>query len=151
MQQHTTERPKQNEQRERNDRRQNHSMWNSLRFYGRREGARRWGEGQDTYVDRPRRRVTTLVYIITICSILDALLTLLYIERGGSEANPVMNLAINYGNATFVGIKMALTVLGVSFLALHQNFRSGLLSLYAMAGVYLLLLVYHGILWLGEL
>ncbi len=84
------------EQRERTDRRKQMTLWGSLRFYGRRQSARREGEGEDTYVDQPAQRVTLLVYVILGSSVLDALLTLLYIERGG-EANPIMAIAINSG------------------------------------------------------
>ena len=141
-----------NERREqRLERRSQPTLLGSLRFHGRRQGARRLGEGYDTYVDRPTRRVVLLVGIITGCSILDALLTLLYIERGGGEANPVMALAIDSSLTAFVGLKMLLTFFGVSLLALHQNFRLGLRGLHVMTIIYLSLLVYHGFLWLEEL
>lgn len=137
--------------RQRYDRRSWNSVWESLRFHGRRRGARRFGEGEDTYVDQPTRRVIILSCVIMGCSILDALLTLLYIERGGSEANPAMALAIDYGLGMFVGIKMVMTIFGVCTLALHQNFRLGLRGLYGMAILYAILLIYHGFIWLGEL
>ena len=131
------------------DRRQRPTTWwTSLRFHGRRHGARRSGEGHNTYVDRPRRRVTVLVCIITVFSVLDALFTLLYINRGGGEANPVMVFAIQLGPTMFLLIKMGLTGLGVTILALHQNFRAGLRGLYGISCLYLLLLGYHGVLWL---
>jgi hypothetical protein len=91
-----------------------------------------------------------MVWIITACSILDALFTLLYLERGGNEANPLMALALNLGVTTFVGLKMGLTGIGTVLLALHQNFRLGLRGLYGIVLIYLFLLVYHGFLWLGE-
>lgn len=131
------------------DRRQRPSTWwTSLRFHGRRRGARRAGEGHNTYVDRPTRRVTVLVYLITMFSVLDALFTLLYVNRGGGEANPLMDFAIQLGPTTFLLIKMGLTVLGVTMLALHQNFRAGLRGLYGISCLYILLLGYHGVLWL---
>lgn len=139
------------ERRERHDRRQRNNAWASFRFSGQRQRSRRNGEGEDTYVDHPARRVIILACVIIACSILDALLTLLHIERGGGEANPVMAVAIDFGMTAFVGLKMALTTLGIGLLALHQNFRLGLRGLYGMTLIYLALLVYHGIIWLGEL
>lgn len=124
--------------------------WTNLRWRGRRHGARRAGEGHNTYVDHTHRRVILMVCLITVCSILDALFTLLYIERGGVEANPLMARAIGLGTGTFVGLKMGLTGIGTVLLALHQNFRLGLRGLYAIALIYLILLAYHGFLWLGE-
>ena len=136
------------EQRQGEERRQPTSIWSILRLGGQRKVARREGEGEETYVDRPARRVTLLVSIILSSSILDACLTLRYIELGGGEANPVMAVAIHSGDAWFLTLKMALTVIGVILLAIHQNFRLGLRGLYAMASVYLALLVYHGVLLL---
>ncbi len=146
--QHTQPYP---EQRQRTDRRKGNTLWGSLRFYGRRQGARRTGEGQDIYVDQPARRVTMLVTVILACSILDALLTLLYIQRGGGEANPIMAVAIDSGMTSFVAIKMLLTAFGVVMLAIHQNFRLGSQGLYGMAVIYIALLLYHGILWTDQL
>ncbi len=137
------------DRRSQHDRRQRPSTWwTSLRFHGRRRGARRTGEGHNTYVDRPTRRVTVLVCIITVFSVLDALFTLLYINRGGGEANPLMDFAIQFGPTTFLLTKMGLTVFGVTILALHQNFRAGLRGLYGISCLYVLLLGYHGVLWL---
>jgi hypothetical protein len=138
-------------QRQQPDRRKAPTIWGSLRFGGRRQGARREGEGEDTYVDQPARHVTLLVGVILGCSILDALLTLLYIEQGGSEANPLMAVAIDSGEVWFVAFKMLLTVIGAVMLAIHQNFRMGLRGLYSMAVLYIALLFYHGILWLEHL
>ena len=136
------------EQRQGDERRQPTSIWSILRLGGQREIARREGEGEETYVDRPARRVTLLVSIILSSSILDACLTLRYIELGGGEANPIMAVAINSGEAWFVALKMALTVIGVILLAIHQNFRLGLRGLYAMGAIYIALLFYHGVLLL---
>ena len=122
-----------------------------FRLGGRRQAARREGEGEDAYVDQPALRVTVMVYLILGASIIDALLTLLYMERGGGEANPIMAVAINWGHAWFVSLKMALTIVGAIMLAIHQNFRLGLRGLYGMAVVYLCLLAYHGALWLDQL
>jgi len=142
--------PADSERRKRHDRRQCNTVWASFRFSGRRQEARRYGEGENTYIDRPARHVIILAYMIISCSIFDALLTLLYIERGGGEANPVMAAAIDFSTTAFVGLKMALTIFGIALLAVHQNFRLGLRGLYAMTLIYLVLLAYHGLIWLGE-
>jgi hypothetical protein len=88
------------------------------------------------------------VFIITVFSVLDALFTLLYINRGGGEANPLMDFALQLGPTMFLLIKMGLTGIGVTILALHQNFRAGLRGLYGIYCLYMLLLGYHGALWL---
>jgi hypothetical protein len=139
------------EKRRQGDRRSGRPTLRSvLRLRGQRKRARRAGEGHNTYVDHPHRHVVFMVWVITVCSILDALFTLLYLERGGNEANPIMALALSLGITTFVGLKMGLTGIGTVLLALHQNFRLGLRGLYSIVLVYLFLLAYHGFLWLGE-
>ena len=56
--------------------------------------------------------MTILVLWVTVCSAVDALLTLLHIANGGGEANPVMALAINHGHSTFINLKISVTCLG---------------------------------------
>jgi hypothetical protein len=123
-------------------RRQPTSLLGTLRFYGRRLGGRRYGE-RGTYVDRLSPRVAALVLFVVFCSALDALFTLIHIQQGGFEANPIMAMALNQGTGSFVGAKMALTGLGAILLAIHQNFWLGIRGLYALALIYVGLLVYH--------
>jgi hypothetical protein len=84
-----------------------------------------------------------LVLFVVICSALDALFTLLYLQQGGSEANPVMALALNQGITAFVSLKMGLTGLGTSLLAIYEHSWFGRRSLQALALTYSMLLVYH--------
>ena len=78
-------------------------------------------------------------------------LTLLLMERGAIEANPVMALALQGQGGHFAIWKMALTSIGVVLLTLlaplraFQRFPVGLL-LYAVLGIYVLLVGYE--LWL---
>jgi hypothetical protein len=122
------------------------SLLGTLRFYGRRVSGRRTGEG-GTYVDRLSPRVVTLVLFVVCCSALDALLTLMHIQQGGYEANPIMAMAMNQGTTSFIAAKMALTSLGAILLAIHQNFWLGIRGLYALALIYAGLLVYHLIIY----
>jgi hypothetical protein len=83
-----------------------------------------------------------VVFVLT-SSALDALFTLLYIQRGGAEANPLMALALNYGIMPFVGLKMGLTGIGTVILATYERAWFGLTSLYLLAALYMGLLIYH--------
>jgi hypothetical protein len=125
------------------------SLWSALGFNGRRKGFRRAGEAHKAYVDCPAPRVVLLLGVVLICSLLDAVLTLLFLERGGTEANPVMALVLAYGTTPFVGLKMALTGLGVWFLAAHQYFPLAIKGLHILAGGYALLLCIHAALLLS--
>ncbi len=125
------------------------SFWSALRSNGRREGFRRAGEAYHVYVDRPSRRVVLLLFAVLICSILDALLTLLFLQRGGEEMNPIMALVLAHGTTPFVALKMALTGIGTWFLAAHQYFPLAFKGLHVLAGGYALLLCIHAALLLS--
>ena len=114
---------------------------------GRRTGDRRDGQDSAAYVDLYEPWLAgALVAIGALCA-LDAIFTLLYIQRGGSEANPIMDHVIGWGPQTFVVVKCGITNIGLFVLCLHKNFRhvkkvvGGLLVLYSA------LLGYH--LWLA--
>jgi Domain of unknown function (DUF5658) len=132
------------ERRERPDRRASPAtFWSVLRFRGRRKGFRRAGEGYKAYVDCPSQRVVMLLFIVLVASVLDALCTVLFIQSGGDEANPLMALALSHGQMPFVGIKMALTGIGAWFLAAHQYFPMAFRGLHVLAVGYVGLLFIH--------
>ena len=137
------------ERRQMSDRRlQPTSLGSALRLHGRRRGFRRAGEGRNTYVDCLTPRVSGLVVLVLISSILDAYLTILHLQRGGGEANPFMALVLTYGYTRFLAIKIVMTSVGAWWLAVHQQFVLAWKALHALAGVYGLLLIYHAILLL---
>jgi Domain of unknown function (DUF5658) len=132
------------DRRERPDRRARPTtFWSILRFGGRRKGFRRAGEGYKAYVDCPSQRVVALLFIVLGASVLDALCTLLFLQSGGDEANPLMALVLSHGEMPFVGIKMALTGIGAWFLAVHQYFPAASKGLYMLAVGYMGLLFIH--------
>ncbi len=118
-------------------------MLSRFSFVGRRRGFRRQGEGMNAYVDRYGFGILAVSAGIMILCALDALFTLLYLQKGGSELNPVMDAAIRLGVVPFVSIKCALTIAGVLFLCLHKNFRFVRGLLVGVLGLYLALLGYH--------
>lgn len=67
-----------------------------------------------------------------LLSCADAFLTMLLIERGMVEANPVMQAAMNRGTGFFIGTKLALTAVGILALVylakshFLNRFRTGL-------------------------
>ncbi len=131
------------ERRQLPDRRQPVSFWSSLRLHGRRRGFRRVGEGKNLYVDCPEPRVIILTLLVTLGSAVDAFFTLLYLQNGGSELNPVMRFTLNYSVTAFLGLKIGLTNLCAWFLAVHQQFPLAFRALHGLALVYLLLLGIH--------
>jgi hypothetical protein len=137
------------ERRQQADRRSHPTtFWSIWRLGGRRKGFRRAGEADEAYVDCPSRRVLVVLSIVIGASILDALLTLVFLHNGGAEANPLMAVALKRGEAHFVGIKMALTDLGAWFLAAHQYFPLAFRGLHVLATGYVGLLLIHAALLL---
>jgi hypothetical protein len=138
------------DRRQQSDRRSHPTtFWSIWRLGGRRKGFRRAGEAYRAYADCPSQRVLVLLFIVIGASVLDALLTLLFLQHGGAEANPLMAVTINYGEAHFVGIKMALTGIGVWFLAAHQHFPLAFRGLHVLATGYVGLLLIHAALLLS--
>ena len=121
----------------------------------------RWHERQEAYqwscravhacLDGLSPRIVLLVIFVLTCSALDALFTLLHIQQGGSEANPIMALLLQQGSATFVGLKMSLTSFGALVLAGYQHVWLGLQGLHLLSLVYSGLLIYHGIIFFSGL
>ncbi|MEN8149480.1 MAG: DUF5658 family protein, partial [Planctomycetota bacterium] len=66
-------------------------------FHGRRGDFRRRAEGANAYVDRYSPWMMAALVAIMVLCVLDALFTLLYLQRGGSEVNPIMAAAIETG------------------------------------------------------
>jgi Domain of unknown function (DUF5658) len=119
------------------------SPFSRYAFIGRRSAARRSGEGTNIYVDRYSGRVMAVLLLIAGLCILDALFTLLYLQRGGGEMNPLMDAAIQAGVIPFIVIKCGLTFAGITFLCLHKNFRFVRVIMASVLVLYVALMVYH--------
>ena len=121
-------------------------VWDSFRGPRRRRGGRRAGERGEVYVDRYRRREVLLVVAILLLNVLDAVCTLAWLGRGGSEGNPLMIWVLEIGDGMFLFQKCVVAGIWLIILLVHKNFRMAWLGLWALLAVYGLLGVYHGIL-----
>ena len=119
------------------------SPFSRFALMGRRSGARRSGEGRNTYVDRYSGRTMGLLVLIAGLCVLDALFTLLYLQQGGAELNPLMDAAIRAGTVPFIVIKCGLTFAGITFLCLHKNFRFVRTLMLSVLIIYVALIGYH--------
>ena len=119
------------------------TRWSALRSQGRRTGFRRRGEGRHCYVDDLTQPTVVLALFVVVGSLLDALLTLLYLEDGGGEANPLMRAALAYGPTVFVSLKLSITGVAVWLLSAHQQWPLAVRGLYGIALGYGAVLVYH--------
>jgi hypothetical protein len=90
-----------------------------------------------------------LLAFVLGASLLDALLTLFFIQSGGSEANPLMSFVLSHGQTPFIGVKMASTGFGAWFLVAHQYFPLAFGGLLVLAGGYMGILFMHAFILLS--
>ena len=117
---------------------------------GRRRLQRRAGDtdlrrhGSDRY---PRQLMLATVAVLLLCA-LDAHNTLLILDRGGREVNPLMEFLIQTDIRLFVVGKFLLTSLGIVLFVgyYHRRLWSGVRAghlLYGLLGFYLILIGYQ--------
>jgi len=98
---------------------------------GRRELARREEDKIRYFLfDRYNQRIFAAITAILMLSIFDALLTLILIERGSSELNPVMAYFLEYGPLPFIISKYLLTSFGVVILLIFKNVLINKINMY---------------------
>ena len=117
------------------------SFFSRRAMVGRRASGRRMGEHQNLYVDRYLPGDLLLAVAILVLNVLDAWFTLVYLDRGGTEANPVAQFLMD--QQWFVFCKAVLVALCVIFLTVHKTFRFVRPALYGLFCFYLMLLGYH--------
>ena len=100
----------------------NKSRLKYLLFNGRRERSRRTEDnGKAIIFDRYNQKLFLAITTILVLSILDAVLTLIVIQRGATELNPVMAYFLEHGTPTFIVAKYILTSIGVLILLIFKN------------------------------
>jgi len=117
-------------------------------FNPRRRGPRRNGDGAVSAVDWHHAQWLAIAVMILMLSLGDALLTLMLIDRGAYEANPMMAPLLGGSVATFAMVKIGITAGSVVLLTqiarLHAfgRVRVGFL-LYAALSLYGALVAYE--------
>ena len=117
-------------------------------FKPRRRAARRADERTVSAVDWHHPQWLAIALLIVVFSCGDALLTLMLVERGAAEANPLMAPLVGGSALTFALIKIGLTAAGVVLLTQLARIRAfgripvGLL-LYVALAVYGVLIAYE--------
>ena len=124
------------ERRERHDRRR-HS-WRTITYCvfegrGRRRCVRR--NDHDYYLDWYDPKLVLTGIAVMVMSYLDALFSLMLLERGAEEANFFMARLMQTSDELFIAIKLAVTALAIIFLLMHAHFR----VLHIFSGKHLLL------------
>ena len=119
------------------------SPWSSLTGRRRRTTSRRADEAENTYVDRFTGQDMALLVSILLLNLSDAFFTLLWVQRGGTEANPFMAFMLELGDGFFLAQKCFMVGIWLIILIVHKNFRLARIGLFSLAALYLLLLAGH--------
>jgi hypothetical protein len=96
-----------------------------------------------SYVDVYNHKDVALLLMIFLLNLGDAFFTMLWLDRGGGEANPVMNYFLEISPGAFIAQKCFVVGLWLVVLVVHKNFRFARLGLKLSLGVYALLLLVH--------
>lgn len=133
------------ERRDQGDRRgQKTPMFSRFTFLGgRRGGGRRDGETQGIYVDRYGWQVSGLILAILLLNVMDAYFTLVFVQLGGEEANPIAQACMDLGDIPFILVKTALIGACLLVLLMHHTFYAVSRVLQAICVFYSLLILYH--------
>ncbi len=112
-------------QRELNDRRQQPTPGLSrFSFFGRRRAFRRKADRQKGgYIDRYSPGLFFLLLLIVGLNILDALLTIMILDRGGWEINPLVRSAIELFGERFWAWKFIIVSIALILLCIHSKFK----------------------------
>jgi Domain of unknown function (DUF5658) len=106
-------------------------------------GGRRASSSADTFTDLYSPAVLAVLLGICALNLLDAFFTLVYLQRGGSEANPIADAMLRKSPTFFVFWKTFVLGNALAILCLHKNFRRARAGIVVGAGIYVLLILYH--------
>lgn len=132
------------DRRARSDRRNQPTGFLSSPFRrGRRKAGRRAGERENIYVDVYSPMDVLVLLGIFMLNIGDALFTLLWLQRGGGEGNPIMQAMLDIGVGAFLFQKCIIVGVWLLILTAHRNYRAARLGLWSTLTIYTLIILYH--------
>ena len=110
---------------------------------GRRRASRRDGEREGSFVDRYSRRLWLLILWVAIMNMADSFFTIIHLQNGGIELNPIAAALLESGRTGFVIWKSSLIAVPLLVLCVHKNFVLARVGILAAAATYTALCVYH--------
>ena len=110
---------------------------------GRRGSVRRADEREGSFVDRYGLGVVLAIGWTALMNAGDSVFTLVHLQSGGIELNPVADSLLQTGRLGFVALKALLMTAALLVLAVHKNFSLARVGLWIAAGSYTLLNLYH--------
>ncbi len=112
-------------------------------FGGRRRRVRRTEEVEGSFVDVYSQRLWCMILWVALMNVADSYFTLVHLQSGAIELNPVAQFLLETGRVRFVLYKSTLIALSLLVLCLHKNFILARFGLWMAAGAYTLLVAYH--------
>lgn len=110
---------------------------------GRRRAPRRTHERDASFVDLYGSGLLLAVLWIALLNAADSFFTIIHLQNGGTEANPIANYLLMTGRIHFVWLKSGIISLALIVLCVHKNFGLARIGLWTSAGAYTMLLAYH--------
>jgi hypothetical protein len=119
------------------------TLWGRRKTFRRKEERRRGG-----YVDRYRSELLIPLTLIVGLTVLDALLTMMILDDGGWEINPVVRSVTQlYGDRFWIW-KFFIVFLPVTLLCLHSKFRLVTPVLLGLVAINIIVVIYQILLYL---
>lgn len=112
-------------------------------FGGRRQRVQRADESEGSFVDVYSTMMLVWVLWVSLMNLGDSFFTLVHLQAGGIEVNPVADALLRTGRFGFVFAKGALIGLALLVLTLHKNFWLARTGLWISSAAYTALVVYH--------
>lgn len=110
---------------------------------GRRRAIRRADEREGGFVDLYSPALLCALGWIVLLNLADTFFTLVHLQAGGIELNPVADMLLRTGRIGFVLWKSALIGVALLILCVHKNFILARVGIWTAAGTYTLLVLYH--------
>lgn len=110
---------------------------------GKRRRAQRAEEAEGSFIDVYSTPVLVWVLWITLMNFGDSFFTLVHLQAGGIEVNPVADALLRTGRVGFVLSKAALIGTALLVLTLHKNFWLARTGLWISTAAYTSLVAYH--------
>jgi hypothetical protein len=109
----------------------------------RRAFRRKEDQGWGGYVDRYDRRLFLILTMVLGLNILDAWFTMMILEDGGWEINPVVDSAIQHFGDRFWVWKFAIVSVCSIFLCLHTKFRLVIPAILGISAINIIVILYQ--------
>ncbi len=114
------------------------TLWGRRKAFRRREDQERGG-----YVDRYHSGLLILLTLTVGLTVLDALFTMMILDDGGWEANPVVRSVIELYQDRFWIWKFAIVSIPLTLLCIHSKFRSVMPVIFGITAINVLVILYQ--------